>query len=89
MGKIWAYSRVFGRDVQDISLWGLMRGDYTKNYGTHYLYPSAWPTVRWYVDKEEDLPNYRFPLVARFPIYYYDGFEGPCDNRCMDRIFGP
>ena len=89
MGKIWACCRVFGHNVQDISLWGLISGDYAKNYGTHYLYPPAWPIVRRYVDKEDDLPDRRFPPVVHFPICCYDGYEGPCDDERMDRIIGP
>ena len=89
MGKTWTCSRVFECDAQDISLWGLMHGDYTKNYGTHYLSPSAWPTVHRYVDKEENLPDCRFPLVACFPICCYDLFEAPCDDKRRDRIVGP
>ena len=45
-------SRVFGRNGQDISMWGIMRGDYVKNSGTHYLCPSAQPFVHLYAGKE-------------------------------------
>ena len=37
IGKIWTCNRVFGRDAQDISLWGLMCGDHIKNSRTHYF----------------------------------------------------
>ena len=81
MGKIWTCRRVFGRNAQDISLWGLMRGDHVKNYRTHYFCPSA------HKQGDKDLTAHRLPIVEHFPSAAMTGSRD-CDNECMDRTVG-
>ena len=73
--------RVFGRDAQDISLWGLLCGDHIKNYKTHYFCLSARK------QQDEDLIGRRLPIIERFPSAAMTSSRD-CNNECMDLIVG-
>ena len=84
MEKIWACSRVFEHNAQDISIWGLMRGYYVKNCGTYYLCPSAQPSIRQHADEATRIhPFVNSDLSSRPLPWRVQGT--PCGNGRMVR----